>query len=159
MGAPAWDPGPPESRLVIRPRRGRIMGSSILASLSEAGGNDPFHRMNRPLPSHSSSDADRDETRPTPVLMHVACPFFVQLEARGSRLFYHLQTSRPSAQAATRQFGNGRPILAVVPGPPGRFARTFPDCRASNGYEIVPPSQLAHNRGEAAIDACGPCIK
>ena len=28
-GAPAWDPGPQRSRSVIRPRRDRIMGSSI----------------------------------------------------------------------------------------------------------------------------------
>ena len=29
------------------------MGSSILASLSEAGGNDPFLPMSGPLPPHS----------------------------------------------------------------------------------------------------------
>src|ERR1700758_3935022 len=33
----------PKGRVpLIRPRRDRIMGSSILASLSEAGGNDPL---------------------------------------------------------------------------------------------------------------------
>lgn len=29
------------------------MGSSILASLSEAGGNDPSHFVNGPLPPHA----------------------------------------------------------------------------------------------------------
>ena len=40
------------------------MGSSILASLSEAGGNDPFHHLNGPLPPHSISGADRVERDP-----------------------------------------------------------------------------------------------
>src|ERR1700747_193961 len=44
----------PKGRVpLIRPRRDRIMGSSILASLSEAGGNDPFLPMSGPLPPHS----------------------------------------------------------------------------------------------------------
>jgi len=37
---------------LARPRRDRAMGSSILASLSEAGGNDPFLPTNGPLPPH-----------------------------------------------------------------------------------------------------------
>jgi len=58
---------------VIRPRRDRIMGSSILASLSEAGGNDPFHSVPGPLPPHVLNGADRVGTRPTPVPMQVRC--------------------------------------------------------------------------------------
>ena len=58
----------PRSRVpVIRPRRDRIMGSSILASLSEAGGNDPSHSVNGPLPPHTRNSADRverDRTQP-----------------------------------------------------------------------------------------------
>jgi len=57
----------PQSRVpVARPRRDRTMGSSILASLSEAGGNDPYHPMNGPLPPHSPNDMDRVGTRPMP---------------------------------------------------------------------------------------------
>ena len=62
--------GAPKGRVpLIRPRRDRTMGSSILASLSEAGGNDPFHPVNGPLPPHSPDGADRVGTRPTPSLM------------------------------------------------------------------------------------------
>src|ERR1700677_1518880 len=45
--------------MLVRSRRDRTMGSSILASLSEAGGNDSRHPMNGPLPPHSLDDADR----------------------------------------------------------------------------------------------------
>src|SRR5215469_7956336 len=38
------------------------MGSSILASLSEAGGNDPQHRMTGPLPPRPPHGADRSQT-------------------------------------------------------------------------------------------------
>jgi hypothetical protein len=44
---------------VARPRRDRAMGSSILASLSEAGGNDSSYPVNGPLPPHSLDDSDR----------------------------------------------------------------------------------------------------
>ena len=58
----------PQSRVPLaRPRRDRTMGSSILASLSEAGGNDPYHPMNGPLPPHSPADMDRVGTRPMPM--------------------------------------------------------------------------------------------
>ena len=42
------------------------MGSSNLASLSEAGGNGPYHPISGPLPPHLKDDADRVGTRPTP---------------------------------------------------------------------------------------------
>jgi hypothetical protein len=50
------------------------MGSSILASLSEAGGNDPCHPANGPLPPHLLGGADRIGTRPTKCLMQFAYP-------------------------------------------------------------------------------------
>jgi hypothetical protein len=56
---------------LVRPRRDRTMGSSILASLSEAGGNDPCHPVNGPLPPHSPDDADRVGTRPTPLPVQI----------------------------------------------------------------------------------------
>src|SRR5215469_2375379 len=52
----------------------RQAGSSILASLSEAGGNDPFHPMFGPLPSPFTSWADRVGTRPTPLSRHTRGP-------------------------------------------------------------------------------------
>ena len=50
------------------------MGSSILASLSEAGGNDPFLPVSGPLPPHLLVGADRVGTRPTHGRMQVECP-------------------------------------------------------------------------------------
>ena len=52
------------------------MGSSILASLSEAGGNDPFLPVDGPLPPHVLVGADRVGTRPTYGHMQVGCPIF-----------------------------------------------------------------------------------
>jgi hypothetical protein len=56
---------------VIRTRRDRIMGSSILASLSEAGGSDSCHQSNGSLPPHSTDGADRVGTRPTYSLLQI----------------------------------------------------------------------------------------
>jgi len=59
----------PKSRVpVVRPRRNRTMGSSILASLSEAGGNDPNHLVNRPLPPHSLTVRIVMERDPRPAM-------------------------------------------------------------------------------------------
>jgi hypothetical protein len=46
------------------------MGSSILASLSEAGGNDPCGLVSKPLPSRSLDPADRVERNPHRYLLH-----------------------------------------------------------------------------------------
>lgn len=63
--APAWDPEPPK---VAFRRFGlgvaESMGSSNLASLSEAGGNNPYHPISGPLPPHLKNDADRVERDP-----------------------------------------------------------------------------------------------
>jgi len=50
------------------------MGSSILASLSEAGGNDPFDLVSKPLPSHSLDHADRVERNPRLCIMQARGP-------------------------------------------------------------------------------------
>jgi hypothetical protein len=50
------------------------MGSSILASLSEAGGNDPFDLVSKPLPSHSLDHADRVERNPHLCIMQARGP-------------------------------------------------------------------------------------
>jgi hypothetical protein len=85
--------GTPEGRVpLIRPRRDRIMGSSILASLSEAGGNDPLHPASRPLPPHLPDVADRVGTRPTPPLVQLHC-LFPTLLRRSPRL--HFQEFMP----------------------------------------------------------------
>ena len=89
-GALAWDREPQRSRSLIRSRRGRIMGSSILASLSEAGGNDPFLPVSGPLPPHELVDADRVGTRPTHGHMQVRCPNFRAAGARQMSIFNEL---------------------------------------------------------------------
>ena len=74
-GALAWDREPQRSRS-LGPAVGdcKPMGSSILASLSEAGGNDPFLPISGPLPPHVPVGADRVGTRPTQGHMQVECP-------------------------------------------------------------------------------------
>jgi len=67
--------GAPIGRVpVTRPRRDRVMGSSILASLSEAGGNDPRGLVSKPLPPHSLDPADRVERNPRPFVMQTKGP-------------------------------------------------------------------------------------
>jgi hypothetical protein len=93
----------PQSRVpLIRPRRDRIMGSSILASLSEAGGNDPYHPMQGPLPPRASNDMDRVGTRP----MH--CP-------RASQWPKPIDKIKP-APAYFQQFEEGPQTLSSLPG-------------------------------------------
>ena len=65
---PRLGSGAPKGRVpVTRPRRDRIMGSSILASLSEAGGNDPYPPMTGPfLPIHQMGGSCRNATHTVP---------------------------------------------------------------------------------------------
>src|SRR5580700_5682483 len=53
MGALAWEQEPPKTHSVSRPFFDRGVGSSILASLSEAGGNDRHSSLSKPLPPRS----------------------------------------------------------------------------------------------------------
>src|ERR1700693_2859766 len=84
---PRLGTGTPKGRApLIRPRRDRIMGSSILASLSEAGGNDPCHPANGPLPPQLLGGADRVKRDPRDALCKsrayfegltlITCPYF-----------------------------------------------------------------------------------
>jgi hypothetical protein len=66
------------------------MGSSILASLSEAGGNDPFLPVSGPLPPHKLVGADRVGTRPTQGHMQVRGPNFSTSIARELPIFNDL---------------------------------------------------------------------
>jgi hypothetical protein len=104
--------GAPKGRIPLtRPRRDRAMGSSILASLSEAGGNDSHNPVNGPLPPHLPDGADRVGTRPTPFLLQVACPFVRLLPSFSPLPFQQLIRSliapRPVCQA---RIGNHVPV-------------------------------------------------
>lgn len=108
-GGPSLGSRAPKGRVpVIRPRRDRIMGSSILASLSEAGGNDPFLPMSGPLPPHSPVGADRVGTRPTPPLMQIRGPLQGTDSARGAWVLNELMAAA----------GHPRPIFEADSGIP-----------------------------------------
>ena len=59
MGALAWEQEPPKTHSVSRPFFDRGVGSSILASLSEAGGNDQHSSLSKPLPPRSQTCESR----------------------------------------------------------------------------------------------------
>jgi hypothetical protein len=106
-GGPRSGSGTPKGRVpLMRPRRGRIMGSSILTSHSEAGGNDPLHPESGPLPPLLRDDADRVGTRPTPRLMQVDCPFAILPQAI-SRLIYQWFMHFHSAVVRYAKFNSG----------------------------------------------------
>ena len=112
-GALAWDREPQRSRSLIRPRRDRIMGSSILASLSEAGGNDPFLPVSGPLPPHELVGADRVGTRPTQGHMQVGGPNFNGALASRLPIFNDLtlmpENRLPSSEPIRNQSGTAVP--------------------------------------------------
>lgn len=66
------------------------MGSSILASLSEAGGNDPFLPISGPLPPHGPVGADRVGTRPTHGHMQLGGPNCARAVTSQVPIFNHL---------------------------------------------------------------------
>src|ERR1700729_3756321 len=81
----------PKGRVpLIRPRRDRIMGSSILASLSEAGGNDPFLPMSGPLPSHSPVGRIVLERDPLPSLCKCVALRSALVRSQHACVFNHL---------------------------------------------------------------------
>ena len=100
----------PKGRVpVIRPRRDRIMGSSILASLSEAGGNDPFLPMAGPLPSHPPVGADRVGTRPTPYPMQTHCLSLPAHQASALSRFQQLSGAASSLLLSSKSI-SGTPV-------------------------------------------------
>jgi hypothetical protein len=122
-GALAWDREPQRSRS-LGPAVGdcKPMGSSILASLSEAGGNDPFLPISGPLPPHVPVGADRVGTRPTLSHMQLGGPSFSAVATRGLPIFNNLTStlewSRGRLEPARNQFGNHCPesVCAVPSG-------------------------------------------
>ena len=96
------------------------MGSSILASLSEAGGNDLRHLVNGPLPPHSLNNADRVGTRPARSLMQVDGPFFPAAFSLDPSSFqqlaafrFHVADSSDSNRERASRIGLPTPFLAV----------------------------------------------
>ncbi len=101
---------------VTRPRRDRVMGSSILASLSEAGGNDPRGLVSKPLPPHSLDPADRVERNPRPLIMQTKGPKRAVLPQLNYAEFTGVSgSSRGPSALATCRSGNRRPNEEMAP--------------------------------------------
>jgi len=101
---------------VTRPRRDRVMGSSILASLSEAGGNDPHGLVSKPLPPHSLDPADRVERNPRPLVLQTKGPNRAVLP--GLHYVESAVVSGPDKRLITRatcRSGNRRPTAESAP--------------------------------------------
>jgi thiol-disulfide isomerase/thioredoxin len=90
------------------------MGSSILASLSEAGGNDPELPVSGPLPSHTLVSSDRVGTRPTQSLMQVGCPNIHAAVAHRVTIFNHLRAPLESGGILQNQFGTRQRLLSRI---------------------------------------------
>jgi hypothetical protein len=121
-GALAWDREPQRSRS-LGPAVGdcKPMGSSILASLSEAGGNDPFLPISGPLPPHVPVGADRVGTRPTQGHMQVECPNSSVTWTSEMPIFNDLSEAPSWSPASSGRFGTSSGT--TVPnrrGPPSR---------------------------------------
>ncbi len=114
---PRLGSGAPIGRVpVTRPRRDRVMGSSILASLSEAGGNDPRGLVSKPLPPHSLDPADRVERNPRPLVLQTKGPNRAVLPELNYAEFAGV--SRPDRRLITRatcRSGNRRPAAESAP--------------------------------------------
>ncbi len=88
MGALAWEQEPPRTHSVSRPFFDRGVGSSILASLSEAGGNDRHSSLSKPLPPRSRICESRlSECVHDSLLMHAAGQFPFDLPLHDSLIF------------------------------------------------------------------------
>jgi hypothetical protein len=91
MGALAWEQEPPKTHSVSRPFFDRGVGSSILASLSEAGGNDQHSSLSKPLPPRSQTCESRlSECVHVFLILHavVQSSLFIPLQNR--LIFVHL---------------------------------------------------------------------
>ena len=74
MGALAWEQEPPKTHSVSRSFFDRGVGSSILASLSEAGGNDQHSSLSKPLPPRSQTcDSRLSEYVHVFLIVHALC--------------------------------------------------------------------------------------
>ena len=88
MGALAWEQEPPKTHSVSRPFFDRGVGSSILASLSEAGGNDQHSSLSKPLPPRSQTCESRlSECVHDSLLLHAAGQIFFHISLQDSLIF------------------------------------------------------------------------
>ena len=142
----------PKGRVpLIRPRRDRIMGSSILASLSEAGGNDPFLPMSGPLPPHSPVGRIVLERDPLLSLCKCLAHHPASLRTQHACVFNHLVAPfRIQLRALNSNSGSCVPVwhptrfLTLLSTETSSAPLTF---RAQLRSKLVPPPLLLHNEG------------
>ena len=94
MGAHAWEQEPPKTHSVSRPFFDRGVGSSILASLSEAGGNDQHSSLSKPLPPRSRTCESRlSECVHVFLLLHALGQSCVDIPSQDFLTFVNVPTS------------------------------------------------------------------
>ena len=95
MGALAWEQEPPKTHSVSRPFFDRGVGSSILASLSEAGGNDQHSSLSKPLPPRSRTCVSRLSDCVHDVqLVHAMCQSFLLIPSQDFLFFVDVPAMR-----------------------------------------------------------------
>jgi hypothetical protein len=145
----------PKGRVpLIRPRRDRIMGSSILASLSEAGGNDPFLPMSGPLPPHSPVGRIVLERDPLLPLCKCVAHHCATIHDAHACVFNDLNAwARAIFHGSNSDSGSRVPEWHLVHSPGSSYrlcafgSLTF---RAQLRSKLVPPLALLHNENLTA---------
>ena len=122
MGALAWEQEPPKTHSVSRSFFDRGVGSSILASLSEAGGNDQHSSLSKPLPPRSRTCVSRlPECVHVFLIVHAAGQSVARMASQDSLIFVDVRAylSTPSRVRTAQKSYFGRP-------PSHLGNRTFP---------------------------------
>src|ERR1700676_5551524 len=103
MGALAWEQEPPKTHSVSRSFFDRGVGSSILASLSEAGGNDQHSSLSKPLPPRSQTCESRlSECVHDSLLLHAVGQSCVHIPLQDSLIFFDVPVE-PLAFSCSRK--------------------------------------------------------
>src|ERR1700691_3580841 len=104
MGALAWEQEPPKTHSVSRPFFDRGVGSSILASLSEAGGNDQHSSLSKPLPPRSRTCESRlSECVHEFLIVHAAGQFPFDLSLQDFLIFVDVPVALLAFSAADKE--------------------------------------------------------
>jgi hypothetical protein len=111
MGALAWEQEPPKTHSVSRSFFDRGVGSSILASLSEAGGNDQHSSLSKPLPPRSRTCVSRlPECVHVFLIVHAAGQSVARMASQDSLIFVDVRAylSAPSRVRTAQKSCFGR---------------------------------------------------
>ena len=116
------------------------MGSSILASLSEAGGNNPHRVVSKPLPPHSLRSADRfrSERDPQPRIEQACGPNNGLTRKRYviANMAFRL-VRRTGIPPLADQIGNGYPGVGAGKFPIRMFSANYRYARRMDRFACV----------------------